>query len=169
MGWASASLFRMTPRRAAARGSVDLVLLVCFAVDARVGLLVAHRVVHDARGRLLVAVRGVLDEFLLAELEALRLAAARLFDRFALLAPSLGELVDGIGWQPRVHARTVPALWRLPFGSRRKGFSRAWEAARGAAQAGRRSRALALGGPPPPRPSSAASIGSSPQSVLAGQ
>ena len=45
MDWPSASLFRVTPRRAAARGSVDRVLLVCFAVDARVGLLVAHRVV----------------------------------------------------------------------------------------------------------------------------
>src|SRR2546423_1599377 len=120
----SASLFRMTPRRAAARGSVDLVLLVCFAVDARVGLLVAHRVVDDARGRLLVAVGGVLDEFLLAELEPLRLAAARLLDGDALLAPSLGELVDGVRRQPRVHARTVLALCRAPFGSRRMSLAR---------------------------------------------
>src|SRR3954451_22320670 len=177
MGWASASLFRMTPRRAAARGSVDLVLLVCFAVDARVGLLVAHRVVDDARGRLLVAVGGVLDEFLLAELEPLRLAAARLFDRDALLAPSLGELVAGGGRQPRVHARTVLALCQPPFGSRRMGLARAFRAragrplgrAPGFAQAGRRSRALALGEPPRRSSSSAASMASSSQSIFAGQ
>src|SRR6476659_449135 len=131
MDWPSASLFRVTPRRGAARGSVDLVLLVCFAVDARVGLLVADRVIDDARGRLLVAVGGVLDEFLLAELEPLRLAAARLLDRPALLAPSLGELVDGVGRQPRVHARTVLALCRPPSGCRRMGLTRACRARAG--------------------------------------
>src|SRR5256885_8590534 len=152
MDWPSASLFWVTPRRAAARGSVDLVLLVCFAVDARVGLLVAHRVVDDARGRLLVAVGGVLDELLLAELEPLRLAAARLLDRHALLASSLGELVGGVWRQPRVHARTVLALCQPPFVSRRMGLARACRARRASArprpesvQAGRRPRALALG------------------------
>src|SRR5436190_6088431 len=176
MDWPSASLFRVTPRRAAARGSVDRVLLVCFAVDARVGLLVAHRVVDDACGRLLVAVRGVLDEFLLAELKPLRLTAARLLDRHALLAPSLGELVGGVGRQPRVHARTVLALCRPPFGCRRMGFARApvehapgASAAPGPAQAGRRSRALALGEPPRRSSSSAASMASSSQSIFAGQ
>jgi hypothetical protein len=52
----------------------------------------------------------VFDQFLLGELEALRLAATGLFDREALFASPLGKLEDRLRWQPRVHARTLLGL-----------------------------------------------------------
>src|SRR5438105_14598583 len=93
---------------ATARGgerSVDLVLLVRFPVHhgSRSLLLLLPHVVHDARRRLLVPVGGVLDQFLLAELEALRLASAGLLDREALFAPALGEFEQPVGGWLVIH------------------------------------------------------------------
>src|SRR5437870_1834840 len=91
----------MSARRDGPRGerSIDLVLLVRFPVHhgSRSLLLLLSRVVHDARRRLLVPMGGVLDQFLLAELEALRLASAGLLDREALFAPALGEFEQPVG------------------------------------------------------------------------
>src|SRR5438045_1062168 len=77
------------PAGGGSSGSVSLVLGVPFAVERVRGLVLlgaAAGVAQDPRGRVLVAVRGVLDQLLLGELEALRLAAAGLLDRAPLLA-----------------------------------------------------------------------------------
>ena len=79
--------------RALPGASVDQMLFVGLAVDRGLRLLLlATRVTDDARGRVLIAVGGVLDQLLLGQLEALGLAASRLFDGGALLAAALVEL-----------------------------------------------------------------------------
>ena len=52
---------------------------------------------------MLVGVRGVLDQLLLAQLKALRLAAARLLDGLALFATALDQLEQRIRPRLRVH------------------------------------------------------------------
>src|SRR5438094_570978 len=96
----TAAAIRLT-RRSASQRSVPLVLLIGFAVHGPVGLLLGAGVIDDARRRALVAMRGVLDQFPLAELEALGLAAAGLLDGLALFAPALGEIDVRIGRQAR--------------------------------------------------------------------
>ena len=67
-----------------------------FGVGLAVGrverLLGVAGVAEDRLRRVLVSVRGVLDQVSLGELEALGLATARLLDRAALLAPPALEL-----------------------------------------------------------------------------
>jgi hypothetical protein len=70
--------------------SVEKVLLVGFAVHGPGRLLLRPSVIHDAGELLIVAVRGVLYQFLLAELKPLGLATSRLFHGKALLAAALG-------------------------------------------------------------------------------
>src|SRR4029077_20550347 len=67
--------------------SVVLVLGVGLAVGRFELLLDATRIAEDRLRGVLVAVRGVLDQVGLGELEALGLPAAGLLDRTALLAP----------------------------------------------------------------------------------
>ena len=87
--------------------SVGEVLLVGFAVD-RVGeLLVGLRVAHDPRRRVLVAVRGVLDQVLLGELETLGFTAAGLLDGAALLVASPRKVVES-GWRTRPSPDCTP-------------------------------------------------------------
>jgi hypothetical protein len=64
-------------------------LFVRFAVDRSRRLLLGPGVVDDPGGRLIVTVRRVLYQFLLAELKTLRLAASGFLHRHALFAPAL--------------------------------------------------------------------------------
>src|SRR5438067_5989743 len=93
------------PARASQRRQllVGAVLFVCLAVRGSVPLLLGARVVDDAKRRMLVGVRGVLDQLLLAQLKALRLAAARLLDGLALFATALDQLEQRIRPRLRVH------------------------------------------------------------------
>ena len=63
------------------------------------GLVVAlvEGVARDLRRRVLVAVGGVFDQFLLGQLEALGLATAGLLDGLALLAPARAQLEQRVG------------------------------------------------------------------------
>src|ERR1700727_379664 len=78
---------------------------VCLARGSFPGLVVALAVsvLRDLRRRVLIAVRGVFDQFLLGQLEALRLSAASLVDGLALFAVALGGVEQRI-WQFRGHA-----------------------------------------------------------------
>jgi hypothetical protein len=70
-------------------------LLVCLAVERFHGTGLLRDVLgvaEDRRGGVFVAVRGVFDQLLLGELEALGLAPARLLDRPALLEPTRLEV-----------------------------------------------------------------------------
>src|SRR5271154_1750275 len=94
-----------------ARGlpSEVLVLLIRFAVQELGGLLLAGRVAHDARRRVLVAVGGVLDQFLLGELKALGLASAGLIDSHTRLAASFLQVTSGVGGRQLVHRLRLPS------------------------------------------------------------
>src|SRR5262245_14665915 len=85
-------------RLRATAGSIGPVLFVSFAVHrAPCLLLLRSCVVHDARERLLVPMRCMLDQFPLGELEPLGLASARLLDGQALFASTFGEIKQRIG------------------------------------------------------------------------
>ena len=73
---------------------VGYLLFVGLAVDRARLLLAGGCVVDDSHGRVLVSMRGMLDQFFLAQLETLRLAAAGLFDRLALFAPTLASHIS---------------------------------------------------------------------------
>src|SRR5438128_8870895 len=82
---------------------VGAVLFVGLAVGGLRLLLRGARIVDDAKRRVLIGVRGVLDELPLAQLEALRLPAASLLDRLALFATALNQLQQRIRPRLRVH------------------------------------------------------------------
>jgi hypothetical protein len=71
-----------------------VVLAVSLGVHRLGRFLIGPGVSHDAGRGVLVAVRCVLDEFLLCELKALGLASSGLIHRSALLATARGPIHD---------------------------------------------------------------------------
>ena len=72
-------------------------------------ILVALGVAHDPCRRVLIAVRGVLDQVVLGELESFGHASAGLLDGSALLATALGEVGVEFGTVVLDHRTTVLA------------------------------------------------------------
>src|ERR1017187_1719297 len=118
MGWPclalSAENVFVTHEPAAPPSSIGLVLLVGFAVHRGIRLLLRPGVVDNLGGSLLVSVRGVLDQFLPGEPEALRLATAGFLDGQPLSAATLGEVDEWVGGRSAVHPPTVLRWMRRP-------------------------------------------------------
>src|SRR5262249_39587354 len=116
--WNGLAIAAAPPRGFGARGSarppgsIGPVLFVSLPVHrARLLLLLRSCVVHDARERLLVTVRCMLDQFVLGELEALGLASACLLDGQALVPSTFGQFKQRISRPVVGHAQTVLG-WR---------------------------------------------------------